>query len=144
MLEYKILLDLLRDQRGKYLLGLLLLGIADPLSNIASSILFIDVFDKAVYDASLIPAIVAKFSLLILVEATITPLGRYLVNFSAIKTTATLREQVLKKLIRLDQTTLTASHGGDLISRCTNDIQRAEAAYKEHIQQVGKVLLNGI
>ncbi len=144
MQQYKIMLDLLREQRGKYLVGLFLLGIANPLSNIAASILFIDVFDKAVYDASLIPAIIAKFSLLILVEATITPLGGYLVNFSALKTTARLREQVLRKLIRLDQTTLNKSHGGDLISRCTNDIQIAETAYKEQIQQVGQVLLNGV
>ena len=92
MKKYKVLLDLLREQRGKYLIGILLMGLAYPLSNIAASILFIDVFDKAVYDASLIPAVVLKFSLLILAEASMMPVGSYLVNLSALKTTAKLRE----------------------------------------------------
>ena len=144
MKKYKVLLDLLREQRGKYLIGILLMGLAYPLSNIAASILFIDVFDKAVYDASLIPAVVLKFSLLILAEASMMPVGSYLVNLSALKTTAKLREQVLKKLIQLDRRALIQSHGGDLISRATNDIQIAETAYKEQVQRLAGVLLNGI
>ena len=72
------------------------------------------------------------------------PVGSYLVNLSALKTTAKLREQVLKKLIQLDRRALTQSHGGDLISRATNDIQIAETAYKEQVQRLAGVLLNGI
>lgn len=144
MKKYKVILDLLKEQKGRYFTGLFLIAISNPLTNIFISILFMDVFNKAVYDARLIPAIALKFLGLALVLALIIPFGSYFINYSAIRTTARLREESLKKLIKMDQTSLTESHSGDLISRATNDIQITETAYKEHLQQVTQILFNGI
>lgn len=144
MKKYKVIFNLLREQKTRYMTGILLIGISNPLTNIIVALLFRDIFNKAVYDANLIPPLVLKFLGLTLVVAIIIPLGSYLINYSAIKTTARLREQSLKKLIKMDQTSLTQSHSGDLISRATNDIQITETAYKEHLQNVVEILLNGI
>ena len=134
----------LKEQRAKYVAGSLLLGITNPLSNIVVAYLFVDVFDGAVYDASLILPVAVKFLLLTGILALLTPLGKYFVDVAALHTTARLREAVLTKLIRLDQTELLQSHTGDYISRGTNDIQVVESLYKEQLQQVGGILLNGI
>lgn len=140
----KTLFQMLKDQKGKYIAGVLLLGIANPLANIVIASLFVDVFDYAVYDGSLVLGVAVKFMLLTAVLAALTPLGEYLVDVAALGTTARLREAVLNKLIRLDQSALLAAHTGDYLSRGTNDIQFVEALYKEQLQQVAGVLLNGL
>lgn len=140
----KTLFQMLKDQKGKYIAGVLLLGIANPLANIVIASLFVDVFDYAVYDGSLVLGVAVKFMLLTAVLAALTPLGEYLVDVAALGTTARLREAVLNKLIRLDQSALLAAHSGDYLSRGTNDIQFVEALYKEQLQQVAGVLLNGL
>lgn len=138
------MLNLLKEEKGRYLSGLLMLAISNPMSNIVIAILFMDIFDRAVYDSSLILPIILKCLGLIIFLALITPIGMYLVNYASLKTTARLREQSLEKLIKLDQTTLNDSHSGDLISRTTNDIQTTETAYKEQLVRVSETLLNGI
>lgn len=138
------MLKLLKEQKGRYLSGLSLMAIANPMSNIVVAFLFIQIFDKAVYDSSAILPIMGTFLFLAVILAIITPLGMYLVNYASLKTTGSLRERTLNKIIHLDQTTLSESHSGDLISRTTNDIQTAETAYKEQLVKVGEILFNGI
>src|SRR5690625_2394298 len=139
-----MMLNLLKEHKVKYLTGTLMLGIVDPLSNIVIANLIMVVFDEAVYNASLVFPVVAKFLLLTAALAIIAPLGRYLIDIAALNTTASLREVVLNKLIKLDQAELTQAHTGDYISRGTNDIQVVEGLYKEQFQHVCSVLLNGI
>ena len=141
---YKVMFHLLREHKAKYLVGTFLLGLTGPLSNIVVANLSIEIFDKAVYDASLVLPIVFQFLLLTGLLAILTPLGKYLVDMAALNTTARLRETVLNKLIQLDQTEFAQSHTGDYISRGTNDIQVTEALYKEQLQQVCGILFNGI
>ena len=142
--KYKVMFHLLKEHKLKYLAGIFLLGLTGPLSNIVVASLSMDIFDRAVYDASFIFPTVIKFLLLTAVLAIITPLGKYLVDMAALHTTARLREAVLNKLIKLDQTELLQSHTGDYISRGTNDIQVTESLYKEQLQQVSGILFNGI
>lgn len=144
MKKYKMMLNLLKEHKVKYLTGTLMLGIVDPLSNIVIANLIMVVFDEVVYNASLVFPVVAKFLLLTAALAIIAPLGRYLIDIAALNTTASLREVVLNKLIKLDQAELTQAHTGDYISRGTNDIQVVEGLYKEQFQHVCSVLLNGI
>ena len=73
----KTLFQMLKDQKGKYIAGVLLLGIANPLANIVIASLFVDVFDYAVYDGSLVLGVAVKFMLLTAVLAALTPLGEY-------------------------------------------------------------------
>ncbi len=144
MRRYVLMFKLLKEQKIRYVTGLFLSSIANPMSNIVVAMLFMEVFDKAVYDASVILPIILKFLLLTFALAVITPTGIYLVNYAALKTTARLREQSLRKIIDLNQTTLTESHSGDIVSRTTNDIQITEVAYKEQMVGLGEILLNGI
>ncbi|HKM43346.1 MAG TPA: ABC transporter ATP-binding protein, partial [Limnochordia bacterium] len=142
--KYKTMFQILKENRAKYLAGIFLLGITNPLSNIVVAYLLLETFDRAVYDASLILPVAVRFLLLTGILALLTPLGEYLVAVAALKTTGRLREAVLTKLIRLDQAELRESHSGDYISRGTNDIQVVESLYKEQLQQVCGILLNGI
>lgn len=144
MATYKVMFQLLKEHKVKYVVGVILLGVTNPLSNIVVARLFLKVFDGAVYDASLVLPVVVQFLLLTAVLALITPLGKYLIDVAALNTTARLREAVLTKLIRLDQGELKQSHTGDYISRGTNDIQVAEALYREQLQEVCGILLNGV
>src|SRR5690554_5203084 len=99
MKTYKLMFALLKEHRLRFILGTFLLAITDPLSNIVAAWLFIDIFDGAVYDASLILPTVVKFFMLTGTLALITPLGKYLVEMAALHTTARLRETLLNKLI---------------------------------------------
>jgi len=144
MAKYKNMLHILKENRMMYLAGILVLGITNPLSNIVVAHLLLETFDRAVYDASFILPVALRFLILTGVIALLTPLGEYLVSVAALRTTGRLREAVLTKLIRLDQTELGESHSGDYISRGTNDVQVVESLYKEQLQQVSGILLNGI
>lgn len=144
MKQFKLMMSLLKEEKLRYLVGVVLSSLASPLSNIVVAFLFMQLFDNAVYDASSILPLLINFLLLILALAIMIPAGGYLINYAALKTTANLRQRTLKKLINLDQSTLSASHSGDLISRVTNDIQTAEVAYKEQLVGVTEVLFNGI
>lgn len=142
--KYRIMLSILKENRMRYILGVFILGMTNPLSNIVVARLLLETFDRAVYDARLILPVAIQFLLLTGFLALMTPLGEYLISVAALRTTGRLREAVLTKLIRLDQTALRESHSGDYISRGTNDVQVVESLYKEQLQQVSGVLLNGI
>lgn len=139
-----MILELLGEQRIKFLSGLLLIAIASPLSNILVSVLFLDIFDAAVYDIKLVLPVIMKFLMLVLFLAVIIPCGKYLTDTVSLRITGDLREKLLRKIIKLDETFMTDTHSGDLISRSSNDILLAEKIYKEQIHQLFEVLLNGI
>lgn len=144
MKRYRLLLDLLKNQKAKYLLGILLLGLIDPLNNIVLAGLSVQIFDEAIYDASLVLPVAIKFLLLMGILALLLLFGRYLMDMAALKTTGDLRQAVLSKMLRLDQRELGESHSGDFISRSTNDVQVVERIYRDQLAIVAGILLNGI
>ncbi len=130
---------------GRYILGLIIIGLVSATLNIFFGFGLMAFVNAAQFASiemlynSLIFVGIAMASLFVLM-----PLGYWLVDTAVVYSTANLRRRVFGQSLRLTASWLEKKHSGDLTSRATNDIQAAEQAYSENLISVMDVLFGGI
>lgn len=133
------------DRPGRYLCGLVLIGLVSATMNILVGLSFMLFINAAVgADMQLLyRSLVFMLSALALL-LVIMPLGYWLLDSAVVHGTANLRRQIFKRALHLTAPWLEKQHSGDLTSRSTTDVLTAEQAYSTNVVNVVEVLLGGI
>lgn len=123
--------DFLRRNRGRYLVGILLLLIVDAFQLMTP--LVTGAFIDRAKDGTLNRELVVTFALLILAIAIVVALGRFgwrmIIIGIAKNIEYYLRNKVFQKLERLNQDYFNNNKTGDIMARCTNDITTIRQAF---------------
>lgn len=139
----KLLTNITRP--GRYILGLILIGLVSATLNILFGIALMSFVNSAQFsDMDMLYSSIAYMAIGIASLAVLMPLGYWLVDTAVVHSTANLRSRVFGRALRLTASWLEKRHSGDLTSRATNDIQAAEQAYSTNIINVLEVLFGGI
>lgn len=139
----KLLTNITRP--GRYILGLILIGLVSATLNILFGIALMSFVNSAQFgDMDMLYSSIAYMAIGMASLAVLMPLGYWLVDTAVVHSTANLRRRVFGRALRLTASWLEKRHSGDLTSRATNDIQAAEQAYSTNIINVLEVLFGGI
>lgn len=130
---------------GRYILGLIFIGLVSATLNIFFGIALLTFVNSAQFsDIQMLYSSIIYMSIGIVSLAVLMPLGYWLVDTAVVHSTANLRRRVFGRALRLTASWLETKHSGDLTSRATNDIQAAEQAYSQNIINVVEVLFGGV
>lgn len=133
------------NRPGRYITGLLLVGLVAATMNIFIGIAFMLFINSAQSaDIQLLYTSLIYMSISLVAIFVLMPLGYWLYDTAVVHSTANLRRQVFRRALRLTASWLETKHSGDLTSRATNDVQAAEQAYSTNTVNIVEVLLSGI
>lgn len=133
------------QQRGRYIFGLVVIGLVSASINIffgLSLMLFVNA--AGAMDRQLLSSSIAFMLLSITILMVVMPLGYWLVDSSVVHSSANLRRNFFRRALHLTASWLEGRHSGDLTSRGTTDIQTAEKAYGVDIVNLVEVLSGGV
>lgn len=133
------------NRPGRYITGLVLIGIVSATMNIFigfAFMLFVNAAESASWE--LLYNSLTFMLIAIACVGVLMPLGYWLFDTAVVHGSANLRTRIFSRALHLRASWLEKQHSGDLTSRATNDVQTAEQAYSVNTANLVEVLLGGI
>jgi len=117
--------ELMSGRRWRYLVGVAVWGAVLAFCfNLVMAFVFKDVLNAAlVGDSSLLARGVILALATFVFGMPVASLGRYALTVASLRTATTIRTRLFSHVVRLPMARLGERHSGDLVSRCTNDVE---------------------
>lgn len=129
---------------GRYVFGLTLIGLVSAILNIFFGFALMIIVNAA--ESANINLVIKIVILVCSVLATLMffmPLGYWLFDTAVLRSTGRLRQKIITRIMSAPAAWVEQQHSGELTSRLTNDIQKAEEVFGMNIRSIAEAFIGG-